>query len=333
MHYFVAVGLAPGGGVAWWTTTALAGMALAYGLIRSGWTQRLADPSLTVPQMLYALACAAWAYTLLGPGRGAVFPVVMLLLMFGLFRATPRQMAAVSLAAVLVFGATMAAMAWWQPAVYAPAVEGGHFLLVATMMPGVSLLAARLARLRERSRQQRAELEKALARIRELATRDELTGLFNRRHLRELMEQEHQRCVRSGHTFCVAVLSIEDFRAQVERLGDGGHDALLHGVAVEAQRYVRTADVLAYWGDERFVLLMSHARAPLARGGLNRLCEQVAEARVLPTDAGLRVRLRAGLAEHHAGETVDQTLARAEAALLQDGDGPDRPEQPRMAAV
>jgi diguanylate cyclase (GGDEF)-like protein len=330
MHYFVAVGLAPREAVGWWTVVALGGMVVSFLLIRSGWTQRLPDPSFTVPQMLYAIGCAAWAYALLGTGRGAVFPIVMVILMFGLFMATPRQMALVSVYAVAVFGATMAFMAARMPAVYTPAVEGGHFLLVATMMPAVSILAARLGRLRHRSRQQRAELERALARIRELATRDELTGLYNRRHLQELMEQEHQRCVRSGHTFCVAVLGIEDFQAQVAGLGEGGHDALLHGVAVEAQRFVRTADVLAYWGDDRFVLLMSNARAPLARGGLNRLCDQVADARVLPTNAGLRVRLRAGLAEHHAGETVDQTLERAEAALLQDS---DRSERPLAAAL
>ena len=327
MHYFVAVGLASRVAVAWWTGAALAGMGVFLTLIRGGWTRHMADPSLTVPQMLYAVASSAWAYALLGAGRGAVFPIVMVILMFGLFMATPRQMALVSVYAVALFGATMAFMAWRQPQVYAPAVEGGHFLLVATMTPGVSILAARLGRLRQRARRQRAELEKALDRIRDLATRDELTGLYNRRHLQELMEQEHQRCVRSGQTFCVVVLAIENFDAQAAGLGEDGHDALLRGVALEALRFVRTADVLAYWGAERFVLLMSNVRAPLARGGLQRLCDKVAEARVLPAEAELRVRLRTGLAEHHAGETVVQTLARAEAALAAEGERADRAER------
>jgi diguanylate cyclase (GGDEF)-like protein len=317
MHYFAWVGVAPARAVWWWTALSIGGMAVAFMLIRSGWSRRSADPSLTVPQMIFAITCAAVAYALFGAGRGGVFPMVMVILMFGMFIATPRQMSRVSLYAVALFGITMALLAWRRPAVYVPAVELGHFIMVATMVPAVSILAARLSRLRQRSRRQRAELTAALARIRELATRDELTGLINRRHLEELMEQEHQRCIRSGHTFCVAALEIDDFAALAQRMGSGGGDALLHGVAQEALRFVRVADVLARWGHERFVLLMSDTRAVLARGGLDRLRERVAESRVLPADDALRVTLSAGLAEHHAGETVAQTLARAEAALLE----------------
>ena len=315
MHYFVWIGAAPSRGVAVWTVLALAGMLAAFVLIRSGWSQRLADPSLTVAQMVYAVTCGAAAYALVGTGRGGVFPIVMVILMFGMFIATPQQMARVSLYAVLLFGLTMALMAWRRPQVYTPAIEFGHFLMVATMMPAVSILAARLARMRQRARAQRGELTAALARIRELATHDELTGLINRRHMLELMEQEHQRCIRSGHTFCVAVLEIDDFAASAARLGTQGHDSLLHGVAQESLRFVRVADVLAHWGDGRLVLLMSDTRAPLARAGLDRLRERVAESRVVALDEQLRVTLAAGLAEHHAGETVAQTLARAEACL------------------
>ena len=315
MHYFVWIGVAPWSGVFAWTLVSVAGMVVGYALIRSGWSQRLEDPSMTVAQMVYAITCGAMAYGLVGAGRGGVFPIVMVILMFGMFIATPRQMARVSLYAVAVFGATMALMAWRRPSVYVPAVEFGHFLMVATMMPAVSILAARLARLRLRARQQRIELTAALARIRELATRDELTGLINRRHLQELMEQEHQRCIRSGHTFCVAALAIDHFDTAAAGLGEGGQHELLRGVALESLRFVRVADVLAYWGGDRFVLLMSDTRAPLARSGLDRLRERVAESRVVVRDPGLRVSLSAGLAEHHAGETVAQTLARAEACL------------------
>ncbi len=315
MHYFVWIGVAPQRGVMVWTVLAVGGMLVAFTLIRSGWSRRFADPSMTVAQMAYAVSCGALAYALVGAGRGGVFPIVMVILMFGMFIATPRQMARVSVYAVAVFGITMALMAWRDPRTYPPAIEFGHFLMVATMMPAVSILAARLARMRHRARRQRGELTTALARIRELATRDELTGLINRRHLLELMAQEHQRCIRSGHTFCIAVLEIDDFAASAARVGEHGRDELLRGVAQEALHFVRVADVLGYWGGERFVLLMSDTRAPLARAGLDRLRERVAESRVVVFDDDLRVSLSAGLAEHHAGETEAQTLARAEACL------------------
>jgi hypothetical protein len=131
MHYFAAMGLMSVRGLWAWTACAVAAIVLAWALVRSGRTARLPDPTLAVPQMVVALTLGAWLYAMLGPARGAAFPVVMVMLMFGLFAATPRQMAVVGLYAVAVFGATMALMAWRQPQRYPVAVELGHFLVVA----------------------------------------------------------------------------------------------------------------------------------------------------------------------------------------------------------
>lgn len=317
MNYFVWAGMAQPAAVHWWSALTLLGMAVFFALIRCGWSRRMSEPALTVPQMVFALACGAVAYALLGHGRAGVFPVVMVVLMFGMFVATPRQMRWVSLYAVALFGATMAFMAWTHPEVYSPRVELGSFLMVATMMPAVSVLAGRLSRMRHRARLHRTELTQALARIRELATRDELTGLINRRHMAELMEHEHQRCIRSGQTFCLAMLDIDHFKAVNDAHGHAVGDAVLRAVAHEAQRHVRSSDVLARWGGEEFVLMMSDARAPLARGGLDRLHQRVGGLRILHGQAALGVTLSGGLAEHHAGETVEQTLERADRALYE----------------
>ncbi len=317
MHYFAWVGLAAWMPVLWWSVATLAGMAVFFALIRLGISRRWTEPSLTVPQMVFALTSGAVAYTLLGDGRGAVFPVVMLVLMFGMFVVSPRQMRWLSAYAVLLFAAAMAAMAVLNPRDYPLRVELGHFLLVATMMPAVSLLAARLSRLRHRSRLQRAELAQALARLREHTTRDELTGLVNKRHMLELMEQEHQRCIRSGQSFCLVVLDIDHFKPVNEAHGYTVGDAVLRAVAQEALRHVRVSDMLSRWGGEEFVLMMGDTRASLARGGLERLLQKVAALRILHGTAAVGITLSAGLAEHHAGEAVADTLARAERALAE----------------
>ncbi len=315
MNYFVWVGLAEPGRVHRWSFVTVVVMVGFFGLIRSGWSRRFRDPTLTVPQMVFALASGAVAYTLLGAGRGAVFPAMMGVLMLGMFVASPRQMRWVSAYAVVLFGATMATMAWRHPQLYPPVVEFGHFLLVAIMMPAVSLLAGRLSRMRHRSRLQRAELAQALSRLREHITRDELTGLINRRHMVVLMDQELQRCVRSGQTFCLAALDIDRFKPVNEAHGYAVGDAVLRAVAHEAQRQVRLCDVLARWGGDDLVLMMGDSRAALARGGLERLLQRVAALRILNGSVALGVTLSAGLAEHRAGESVDQTLERASQAL------------------
>lgn len=315
MQVFVWGGHAPARPIALWSLGNVLGMGLFYGLIRSGWSRRFGDPTLTVAQMLFALTSGAVAYALLGAGRGAVFPVVMGALMLGMFVATPRQMLGVSLYAVLLFGLTMAAMSWRRPEVYPASVEAGHFLLVAVMMPAVSILAARLASMRQRARAQRAELAQALSRLRESSTRDDVTGLVNRRQMQSLMDQEHQRCIRSGQSFCIAALDIDRFKPVNEAHGYAVGDAVLRAVADEAQRHVRVSDTLSRWGSDDLVLMLSDTRAALARGGLERLLQRVAALRILHGSHAVQVTLSAGLAEHHAGESMAQTLERAAAAL------------------
>jgi diguanylate cyclase len=317
MHYFVWVGVAPERAVWWWTGLSFAGIALAFVLIRSGWSRRMADPSLVVPQMVYALASGAVAYALVGAGRGGVFPIVMVILMFGLFAATPRQMRWVSLYAVLMFGAVMALMSWRRPAVYVPEVELGYFIMVATMMPAVSILAGRLSEMRQRMRQQRVDLKQALARIQELATRDALTGLINRRHMQELLEQERQRSVRSGHVFCIAVIDIDRFKALNAQHGHAVGDEVLCALAREALAAIRLSDVMSRWGGGKFVLLLSDSRSALARGGVERLREKVAAMRVQAGGGERSITVSAGLTEHRAGESVAEALDRADRALYE----------------
>ena len=317
MHYFVWVGSAPATPVGWWTVASLGGMAGFWGLIRSGWSRRLQDPSLTVPQMLYAIVCGVVAYGLVGEGRGGVFPIVMVIIAFGMFQLRPREVSAVGLFAVGMFGLVMSWMAWRRPEVYVPRVELGHFLLVATMMPAMSLLAGRLSRMRERMRRQKQDLAQAVSRIQELATRDELTGLPNRRHMMELMEQELRRCVRSGHTFCLAVIDIDHFKQVNDTHGHGVGDEVLTQLAYEMQGALRLSDVLARWGGEEFVAMLSDSRAALARGGVERVRDTVAGLSCQAEGVVLQVTVSIGLAEHHAGESVAQTLARADRALYE----------------
>jgi diguanylate cyclase len=308
-----AAGRAPLRPVLLWVLLAPGGALLLYGLVRSGFSRRFEDPALTLAQIVGGSVACALAYGLAGAARGGIFLVLMALLLAALLSATPRQMRLGTLVAGAVLGLAMvrhgAGQSSW------PWVETVHLLLLVALLPAAPLLATRWALMRARTRRQQRDLETALARIRELATRDELTGLINRRHMRELMEQEHQRCIRSGRTFCLGVLDIDQFRAVNDSHGRGVGDAVLRSVAHEAMRRVRVSDAFARWSGDRFVLLLADARAPLAKGGVERVRSGIGSMHVAIAAGELRITLSAGMAEHHAGETVEQTLDRAERAL------------------
>jgi diguanylate cyclase (GGDEF)-like protein len=317
MQFYVWTGVVAAVPALLWSVVNVLGMMGFYGAQRMGWTRALAEPSLTAQQILFAVTSIAAAYALAGPARGGVFPALMLVMVFGVFALAPRQMLAVVVYAVLLFAVVMAVMVNRRPDQYLVAVEIGHFVMLSTMLAAGAVLSVRITRLRLQSKQHRIELAQALLRLRESSSRDELTGLVNKRQMQALMEQEHQRCIRSGQTFCLAVLDVDNFKPINEAHGYAVGDAVLRAVAEEAQRQVRAADVLSRWVDDDFVLMMSDSRAALARGGLERLHERVSALRILHGQQALSVTLSAGLAEHHAGESVAQTLTRAERALAE----------------
>jgi diguanylate cyclase (GGDEF)-like protein len=313
--YLASIGLMPARHAVWWTLFTLGCFVGFLVVMRVGLNRRFAEPSLTVPQMVVALVSGAWAYAIAGPARGAVFAGPIVVLMFGMYTLSPLTVRRIGGFAVVLFGATMTVMATLDPVVYDPAIEVVHFFLLAVMLMAVAMLAAQLAALRQRLRAQKADLAKALSRIRDMATRDDVTGLANRRHAQEVLAFEHQRGTRSGQSFCIAIIDMDAFDAIREAHGHAVGDAVLRRFTAEARAAIRISDVLARWDDSQFMLLMTDTRGPLGRLGVDRLRERIAQM-VLPLDGGaLRMTLTAGVAEHRAGESTADTIARAGQAL------------------
>ncbi|MDE2297681.1 MAG: GGDEF domain-containing protein, partial [Burkholderiales bacterium] len=183
MAYAVAVGDAPP--VSTWLVIVIGGVGFGafFAAIRAGLNLRFREPALTQPQIVFAIVMGATAYALIGPLRGGVFPILMVVLSFGMFALSTRQMIRLSLFAIAVFGLSMFVMSQREPQVYPPTVEVGNFFMLAVMMPAMSMLAGELSRLRARLKSQKVDLSAALLKIQELAIRDDLTGLINRRRM------------------------------------------------------------------------------------------------------------------------------------------------------
>jgi len=316
------IGVAPWRPTVVWAAVSLGGMGVFFGVLRTGVNLRFAEPSLTLPQMLFALASCAWAYLLVGRARGLVFPILMLILMYGMFVLRPKQVRWASIAGVGMVGAAMAWMAWREPAVYEPAIEAAHFAMVAVMLPAVGMLAGQLSRLRARLHQQKTELGEALARIQDLATRDDLTGLANRRHMTAMLEQEYTRCARSGQPFCVAVLDIDHFKRVNDAHGHAAGDEVLRWFAAAGRAELRDADLLARWGGEEFLVLLPDTPLLLARLCVERLRAAVATTPIElagfgkgGSDLRTSITVSGGLAEFWPQESIGELVARADRAL------------------
>jgi diguanylate cyclase (GGDEF)-like protein len=177
------------------------------------------------------------------------------------------------------------------------------------------VLAGRLSELRERLRRQTMALREALQRNVELAERDALTGLLNRRRATEMLDHHASQASRGG-TFAVALLDIDHFK----RINDGhGHvagDVVLQRFAAAAQAMLREGDLLARWGGEEFLLLLPAATADAALALARRVREGTAALTVpVPSGAALAFTVSVGVAALRAGESATSVLERADAAL------------------
>lgn len=312
--YMAWVNIIDGGLAVWWTMLPLLGFGSVFLVIRTGANLHFADPSLTIVQMTLGFVCCITGYAIAGPGRGAVFPVLTVIMMFGMFSLQPATVLRMGLLAVAMFGATMTFLAYHHPQDYNPHVELGHFIMIAFMLPLVSMLAGRLSDLRARLQQQKSELSEALARIHALASRDELTGLVNRRCVNEALEAERQRSHRSGQTFSVCVLDLDHFKRINDLFGHPGGDETLRAFAREANAALRTTDMLARWGGEEFLLLMPDTSGDFALAAVERLREHVSAQQLMVGDQVLNITFSAGVAEFAGKETLTQLIARADEA-------------------
>jgi diguanylate cyclase (GGDEF)-like protein len=312
LHVGAAMGYVDPGPLWWWTAATGGGMVGVLAIIRSGLNRRLHDPALTMPQMLYGVVCSAWAYTFTGDAHAIAFLLLAMVLMFGAFGLSVRQILGLGAFTLVLFGAVMAAMARRDPLHYPARLEACYFAALCAMVCGLALLTVRLQSLRERLHRQKTELEAALAHIQRLATHDELTGLVNRRRMQELLESERLRSRRSGATWCLAVIDLDHFKRVNDTHGHAIGDAVLRGMSHHAQALVRKTDVLARWGGEEFVLLLPDTALPLAALSLDRLRAHFESAPLQVQGLALRLSFSAGITQHLPGESVAQTFERAD---------------------
>lgn len=303
----------------WLTLFNLIGGFGFYALVRSELSVRLSDePSLTMPQMVFAIVSTTWSYAITGPARGAVISIMILVIMFGMFILQPRQARSLALLAVGLLATVMLWRASTSPLRYPPRHEAVHFLFTLIVLGGTSSLAIRLGRLRSRLAAQKNELTDALALNRELATRDALTGLLNRRAMVELLAREHPRIVRGQGPLAIALLDIDWFKRINDSLGHGAGDEVLRRFATVLKEQLRAADALARWGGEEFLLLMPGTRLDDARVVLERLRRKVCAGDGFDGIApDLKVSFSTGLVEVAEGESQDAAIDRADRALYQ----------------
>jgi diguanylate cyclase (GGDEF)-like protein len=106
-------------------------------------------------------------------------------------------------------------------------------------------------------RRERLERRVLRAKLAELATRDSLTGLYNRRHFEEILKAEMARINRYGGYGTLVMLDVDFLKPYNDTLGHLVGDEGLKQLADLLRSHLRVTDVLARFGGDEFALIMT----------------------------------------------------------------------------
>ncbi|HEU4842841.1 MAG TPA: diguanylate cyclase, partial [Burkholderiaceae bacterium] len=180
-------------------------------------------------------------------------------------------------------------------------------------------LISERAQLEARVEHRTRELRSANAELELRASTDGLTGLLNRRRMMEWIEHEIGRARRYGHPLTLCMLDIDHFKRINDNHGHLAGDRALMAIAGVLTGTMRGADLIARFGGEEFVLLLSDTGPEVALELVERLRASVAALSLQADDGrcyGMTVSV--GMAALESGgepDSVSRLLARADLAL------------------
>jgi len=147
-------------------------------------------------------------------------------------------------------------------------------------------------------------------RIEEMASTDKLTGLLNRHAFTILIGKLLAEYRREPRPIAMLIVDIDHFKLINDRHGHLVGDAVLACVAHLLQEGLRTSDLAVRWGGEEFLLVLKGCDRAEGQRIAENLRANVAKAQ-LPASVTVSI----GIAQFASGETPDQTVNRADAAL------------------
>ena len=284
------------------------GVLAFYVLLRCAPLWQIKNWKLALAQAEFAIIYNLALYAVLDDLRGAILIGMPVVIVFCAFSLRPRQTIWLSAFAIAALGVTATTMVLLDPLRRSWYEASVHFALTTFGMVSVTVITGELNKLR-------AQLVAAVATIRTLATTDELTLLANRRHMRDLLALEQQRRAACPNHVCVALLDVDFFKTINDRYGHAAGDAVLQAFAREACAALRSADTLARWGGEEFLLLMPDTRLDEALAVLGRIAARIDAMRVDTFDPQLAITFSAGVAASLPLERFDEAIQRADEAM------------------
>ena len=169
--------------------------------------------------------------------------------------------------------------------------------------------------------------------LRQQAMRDALTGLYNRRYLKETLERELQRAKRGGHPLSILIADIDHFKTFNDTYGHRAGDEVLKAFGKLLVSTFRVQDIPCRYGGEEFLVVLPETSSVSALQRAQQLIEQVRRLQVpsAGVDEDLSISIGVATAPEDS-DNVQDLISRADLALYEaKSSGRDRAVKARSA--
>src|SRR5579871_2365683 len=275
-------------------------IALFCAAFSSGVNRRFSDPSLTVPMMVSSICVTTYVLYSLRGGSGAYLMVYLMAMFFGVFRLTAWQMLRVSAFTLACYAAVIAARS--NEAL--PRAELTSLLLqwiiLAVVLVWFSFMGGYVSRL--------------VTRLGESEI-DEVTGVYTRRRILEILRHERLRCSRGAGPLTLCMLDIDGFKSINDTCGHTAGDAALRTVMEIAGTQLRAIDFLGRLGGDEFVAVLPQTGLQGGRDCAERVRELVEARKIAVEGDHGPLTVSIGVAEYRPHDRTRDLVARADQAL------------------
>jgi len=155
-------------------------------------------------------------------------------------------------------------------------------------------------------------IQSMVYRLKNVAERDSLTQLYNRRKLNECLDKEIERCKRDGMPMSLLFIDIDFFKKINDTYGHDVGDLALRKIASALAKNLRDVDVLGRYGGEEFAILLPETTETRAVQVAERIRQYIADLEIEPIGT---CTISIGVASLQLSDSADRLLKRADKAL------------------
>jgi len=281
-------------------------------IIRSGINQKLHDPSMTMVQMIWCSIYMLTIIYMLNDWRGIALMSYFAILSFGYFRLDFKEFLIVTMFCVVGYFLVIIYIYINEPLrihLDKELVQLFGFAMTCLVMV---YTGSAVNKLRVGFRERNEQLAEALRLNTRLATTDDLTGLYTRRYLMDMLSNQKALSERDDSDFVVLFADLDHFKHINDSFGHYIGDVVLKNFADIIRTSIREIDYGSRFGGEEFVVLLVNTDIKQSKNIAERIRSGLEHFNFSDVAPGLHVTVSIGMANYKQYKSVQETLMTAD---------------------